>query len=197
MYEGGLLRPPVVRPRFRAFQLGVLTSRRKNGEKGWKEKGRQEAVDSRPTGTGGAHKHPLFFCSLALLRELAPRRAVPLRAKPTCQAAEGPSGTRDERFRNLTHGRGEIPNGEKRRKEKGRQEALARSQEAVVRIASCHPLLLPPQVVDSLGATASRPTHEPAPSRRPARARPRRPFQRPRDQKRCSARRGAAAARAR
>ena len=126
MYEGGRLRPPVVRPRFRAFQLSVLTSRRKNGEKGWKEKGRQEAVASRPTGTGCAHRHPLFFCSLALLRELAPRRAVPLRAKPTCQAAEGPSGRRDERFCNLTHGRGEIPNGEKRRKEKGRQEALAR-----------------------------------------------------------------------
>src|SRR4029078_5766905 len=66
LYEGGRLRPPLVRPRFRAFQLGVLTSRRKNGEKGWKEKGRQEAVRSRPTGSGGAQKHPLFFYDRSL-----------------------------------------------------------------------------------------------------------------------------------
>ena len=62
LYEGGRLRPPLVRPRFRAFQLGVLTSRRKNGEKGWKEKGRQEAV-RQPSHRfrGCSHGTPSFF----------------------------------------------------------------------------------------------------------------------------------------
>ena len=44
LYEGGRLRPPLVSlgPGFSAER--VITSRRKNGEEGWKEKGRQEAL---------------------------------------------------------------------------------------------------------------------------------------------------------
>src|SRR5581483_10094031 len=82
LYEGGRLRPSIVRPRFRAFQLSVLTSRRKNGEEGWKEKGRQEAVSSRPTGTGGASRCTPFFLTAHR------REPVPSPAALTCQAAE-------------------------------------------------------------------------------------------------------------
>src|SRR5688572_32572549 len=126
LYEGGRLRPPLVSlgPGFSAER--VITSRRKNGEKGWKEKGRQEAVDAVPPVPGVLRNgHPLFFkIARSRSRELAPRRAVPLRARANvpggrCSAVDASIGSRD-----LTHERGEVSNGEKRRKEKGRQEAL-------------------------------------------------------------------------
>ena len=70
LYEGGRLRPPLVTsgPGFSAER--VITSRRKNGEKGWKEKGRQEAVVAVPPVPGVlSNGHPLFFfSSLALLQ---------------------------------------------------------------------------------------------------------------------------------
>ena len=88
LYEGGRLRPPLVRPRFRAFQLGVLTSRRKNGEKGWKEKGRQEAVIAvRPVPGVLSNDTPSFFFSTDhSQQEHSEDRSVT--SELTCQAAE-------------------------------------------------------------------------------------------------------------
>jgi hypothetical protein len=62
LYEGGRLRPPLVSlgPGFSAER--VITSRRKNGEKGWKEKGRQEAVVAVPPVPGVlSNDTPSFF----------------------------------------------------------------------------------------------------------------------------------------
>ena len=112
-----------------------------NGEKGWKEKGRQEAVVAVPPVPGVLRNDTPSFFQLARSRrrrvrqpdrELAPRRAVPLRATADvpggrCFAVDASNGSR-----NLTHERGEVSNGEKRRKEKGRQEALVPFQEAVL-----------------------------------------------------------------
>src|SRR5688500_54965 len=73
---------------------------------------------------------PLFFdrslshaCADCSTRELAPRRVVPLRASGCARRLMLAVGASNG-SRNLTHERGEVPNGEKRRKEKGRQEAL-------------------------------------------------------------------------
>jgi hypothetical protein len=62
LYEGGWLRPPVVRPRSGFSAERVITSRRKNGEEGWKEKGRQEAVVAVPPVPGVlSNDTPSFF----------------------------------------------------------------------------------------------------------------------------------------
>ncbi len=124
--------PSYLGPGFSAER--VITSRRKNGEKGWKEKGRQEAVVAVPPAPGVLSNDTPSFLQIARSRsrELAPRRAVPSRASANvpggrCLAVDASNGSR-----NLTHERGEVSNGEKRRKEKGRQEALVPFQEAVL-----------------------------------------------------------------
>jgi hypothetical protein len=70
LYEGGWLRPPLVNlgPGFSAER--VITSRRKNGEEGWKEKGRQEAVTAVPPVPGVlSDDTPSFFLDRSLSAE--------------------------------------------------------------------------------------------------------------------------------
>src|SRR5687767_1838139 len=143
LYEGGRLRPPLVSlgPGFSAER--VITSRRKNGEEGWKEKGRQEALVAVPPAPGVLSNDTPSFLQIARSRsrELAPRRAVPSRASANvpggrCLAVDASNGSR-----NLTHERGEVSKWRK----KAERKRAARSASPFpgggpYRIASCVPL---------------------------------------------------------
>jgi len=131
LYEGGWLRPPVVRTTCRWATLSNHRSRRRNGEEdreeGRQEEGREEAVD--PLG-GCHHAPPLRFRSQISRIDgsehrgeghpaVAGQRAR--RQRPSAGADRSLAHTRPEERGDTEHGE-ESSQG---RKEEGSQEAVA------------------------------------------------------------------------
>src|SRR5262245_12181552 len=56
LYEGGGLRPPVVRPRVRAFQLSESNFKEEEWRRRVERKRAARSGNSRPTGSGGAQR---------------------------------------------------------------------------------------------------------------------------------------------